>query len=65
MILTESLKKQIDEMDYQALLNKWRFASLGDPLFQGESGDYFAKVMRDKREAGIDHVGASKAIGWS
>jgi hypothetical protein len=64
MILTDTLKKRIDAMDYQEMLSKWRFASMGDPMFQGESGDYFAQVMREKREAGVDHVGASKSIGW-
>jgi len=46
--LTEELKKQIDNMDYQQMLYKWRFSPIGSPYFQGEVGDYFAKVMLEK-----------------
>lgn len=65
MKLTPDLKKRIDEMPYQAMLAKWRFAPVGDPMFQGESGDYFAKVLSKKRDADPDlHVASSKTLGW-
>lgn len=61
--IPEDIKKTIDNMSYSELLSRWRFGSLGDPMFQGEVGDYFAKLMFKKREE-VDHVAASKAIGW-
>lgn len=66
MDLTDELKKQIDSMSYESMLNKWRFAPVGDSMFQGDSGDYFAKVMGEKREAVSDseRVRASKDAGW-
>lgn len=66
MQLTEALKNQIDAMSYTTMLHKWRFAPLGDPLFQDESGDYFAARMKEVRAQISDgeHVAASKAIGW-
>ena len=63
MELTESLKWQIDNMSYESMLRQWRFTPGGTPMFQGESGDYFAKVMAEKRIA-ADHVKISKDIGW-
>ncbi len=63
MELTEKLKKEIDEMDYASMLSQWRFASICVPIFQGESGNYFSKVMAEKRKT-TDHVKVSKTIGW-
>lgn len=63
--MTDEQRAWIDGASYEALLARWRFAPVGDPMFQGETGDYFAKVMGERRE--IDpsaHVSASKAIGW-
>lgn len=61
-----SMKAQIDSEDYESLLRRWRFAPAGSPMFQGELGDYYAKVMQEKREAvgQQEHVRASKNIGW-
>lgn len=67
MDLTEDNKKHIDSLGYEALLSKWRFAAVGDPWFQGETGDYWGKRMHELREqpGGNDrHVSASKSIGW-
>lgn len=64
MDLTEERKKHIDSLDYEGLLRSWRFAPVGDPWFQGETGDYWKKRMKDLRDAGANHVGASKSIGW-
>lgn len=67
MDLTPELKAQIDATSYEALLSRWRNGPLGDEMFQGESGKYWAKRMAELRSApgGNDrHVAASKSIGW-
>lgn len=67
MKLTEELKDRIDEMSYEQLLTKWRFASIGDLMFRGESGEYFGKRMaelRNQPDGNEVHVRASKKIGW-
>jgi len=63
---TEEAKKKIDAMSYQELLEHWRFAPAGDPMFVGEVGDYYKQVMQEKRQAigPAGHTAASKAIGW-
>jgi len=62
--MTPEQKAWIDSASYETLLNKWRFAPIGDPMFQGEDGDYFAKVMYAKRDAEPDGgVRASKNVG--
>ena len=63
MKLTKKLKKEIDEMSYEAMLRMWRFDHISISVFQGESGEYFAGVMAKKKIA-VDHVKVSKAIGW-
>jgi len=64
--VTESQKKWIDNANYEELLSRWRFAPLGDSMFQGDTGDYYSKIMREKRESmeNDEHVNASKRIGW-
>ena len=64
MDLTPERKEHIDSLSYEQLLSHWRFAPAGDPWFQGETGDYWGKRMAEMRNAGADHVGASKKIGW-
>jgi hypothetical protein len=67
MILTSENKKIIDNMSYEILLSKWRFAPPGDPWFQGETGHYWNKRMEElKNQPGGQerHVAASKSIGW-
>lgn len=63
-MISETIKQRIDSMSYEQLLSMWRFAGVGDPMFQGETGDYFAARMKELRDKGADHVGASKNIGW-
>lgn len=62
----QQMIKWIDSASYGELLNKWRFASIGDPIFQGEVGDYYATAMRQKREhvENDEHVKISKEVGW-
>lgn len=64
MELTPENKRHIDSLDYEGLLRHWRFAPVGDPWFCGETGEYWAKRMKELREQDADHVGASKKIGW-
>ncbi len=62
-MISQEMKTWIDKADYQSLLEKWRFAPAGSPWFQGEIGQYYSKIMAEKRTQ-CDHVSASKAIGW-
>lgn len=64
--MNDTQKAWIDNASYEQLLSRWRFAPVGDPVFQGDTGDYYAKVMREKKEqvGGAEHVRISKAIGW-
>jgi len=66
MKLTEENKKAIDGLSYDQLLSQWRFAPLGNPWFQGETGDYWGSVMNKKKEViGQDKaVSVSKNVGW-
>ena len=61
--MSDEIKKTIDNMSYTAMLQKWRFAPSGDTMFQGDIGDYFSKVMFEKKSK-VDHVQVSKNIGW-
>ena len=61
--MNEQVKNWIDNASYEQLLSKWRFASIGDPMFQGQTGEYYSKVMFEKKKQS-DHVQASKNIGW-
>ena len=64
--MTTAEKAWIDKAPYEQLLSHWRFAAVGDPLLQGDTGDYYKQVMNEKKKAleQGDHVAASKAIGW-
>ena len=64
--MTQDQKETIDEMDYESMLRKWRFSPSGYYLFQGEVGDYYAKVMQEKRDKlSPEHqVEISKRVGW-
>ena len=65
MTLTPEVKAEIDAMPLVAMLRRWRFSLAGDPMFQGEVGAYFSKVMAEKRNADNDEwVAASKSVGW-
>lgn len=67
MKLTAENKAHIDGLSYHSLLEHWRNAPVGDPWFEGETGEYWAKVMSDRRNqpGGNEvHVNASKSIGF-
>ena len=48
--MTNEQKKWIDNASYEELLERWRFAPVGvsNPLFQGDTGDYYSAVMKEK-----------------
>jgi hypothetical protein len=65
--MTAAEKAWIDGASYEDLLRRWRFAEVGDAMFQGDTGDYYEARMQSLRaEAGgsARHVAASKTIGW-
>lgn len=65
MDLTEKNKKAIDDMDYESLLRHWRFAPVGDPWFQGETGKYWGQRMAKIREKiGPEAIRVSKKLEW-
>ena len=64
MDLTPDNKAHIDSLSYEQLLAHNRFAPVGDPWFQGETGDYWIKRMMEKKAQHPDPVGVSKKIGW-
>ena len=65
MKLTDTVKTQIDGMSYEDLLRRWRYAAVGDPMFQGEVGKYYADRMQSLKDGDPGAaVAASKRIGW-
>lgn len=45
----EEMRRWIDESSYEALLQYWRFAKVGDPFFQLQIGEYYQEVMFRKK----------------
>jgi hypothetical protein len=67
MKLTPEHRTHIDGKTYEQLLRGWRFSSQDAPWMQGETGDYWAKRMKELKElpgGEEEHVRASKAVGW-
>ena len=64
--MTDKQKDLIDKMSYEGMLSLWRNAPSGHPMFEGDTGDYYSKVMKEKRNkvGPGEHVRASKSIGW-
>lgn len=64
--MDESKKREINIMCYTEMLRLSRHSPGGDPMFRGEIGIYFAKVMAEKKAAlcELDQVIASKEVGW-
>lgn len=60
--MTEDEKKQIDSMSHYELAYRWRFSKCGDPLFQGDTGEYFKKALFDDKGGFTPEL--SKSIGW-
>jgi hypothetical protein len=49
MDLTPEKKAQIDNLNYRKLSAGWRSTPCGDPIFMGETGDYWEKRMSELR----------------
>ena len=64
MQLTDENKTYIDSLSVEALLERARFAPIGDPWFQGETGTYWMKRLAELRNANNGaYVAASKRMG--
>ncbi|RLG45571.1 MAG: hypothetical protein DRN81_01250 [Thermoproteota archaeon] len=61
-VLTDDMKKRIDNMSQIQMATALRFAPAGDQLFIGECGEYFDKVFKEK---GGMTPAISKSIGWN
>ena len=60
--MTEKEKKEIDAMSHFEMCRLWRFGASGNPLFTGETGEYFEKRL-------FGHFGGfnsviSNQLGW-
>ena len=63
MDLTPDLKAVIDAKSHYELLSRWRFAPVGDEMFQGDSGVYWGLRMDEKKaEDPGQAVANSKAL---
>ncbi len=62
--MTDKQKAWIDNATYRQLFSHWRFAPVGDPMFQGDTGDYYIKAMKEKRPSDQEHSQISKDLGW-
>ena len=66
--MTESeMKMWIDGATYEQLLRRWRDAPLGEQIFVGEMGSYYARALFDKKAAlpTSEAVQVSKRVGWN
>lgn len=64
-MIKDSIKNQIDNMDYESMLRLWRNAPSGYYMFQGDTGDYFSDTMAKKRDdlPNGEAVSISKNVG--
>jgi len=46
--MTNEQKQIIDNMTQYELCKRWRFAEVGDPLFQDDTGKYYAQKLKEK-----------------
>ena len=64
--MNAKIKREINDMSYEQMLDKWRNSRVGEPLFQHGNDDYFLRVMKKKREKltedEFDQI--SKRVGW-
>lgn len=59
-------KEWIDNATLDELIRKWRFSPAGDPMFEGETGDYFTQVFIAKKHKAspAEFTAASKRVGF-
>lgn len=64
--MTPENKARIDAMDFEEMFRLLRFAPVGEPLFQSETGEYFMKVWKEKCDAlpAGAYAATSRLIGW-
>ena len=62
----KEFRKWLDEQSYKDLLQRWRFAPIGDPIFQGATGKEYAESMSLKKQelSHKEQVRISKEVGW-
>ena len=60
--MTDEQKQTIDNMSQEEMARLWRFHPVGDPLFQGNTGQYFKKVFFEERGGFTPAI--SKALSW-
>lgn len=60
------LTRWIDNASYYDLLKRWRFAPMGDNMFVGDVGNYYASIMAEKKRelSEEEQTQVSKSIGW-
>jgi hypothetical protein len=61
--MDDTQKKWIDDASYERLLERWRNAPPGDSIFIGDAGNYYKKIMNEKRD-NCDHLAISMKVGW-
>ena len=59
--MTIEEKEIIDNMSQYDLCRMWRFSPTGNTLLQGDTGQYFSKVLKEK---GGFTPQISKELGW-
>ena len=59
--MNQAERQKIDEMSQYDMCRLWRFAKSGHPLLQGDTGDYFSQVLKEK---GGFTPEISKSLGW-
>lgn len=60
--MTPEQKKTIDDMSQYDMCRLWRFARTGEPLLQGDTGQYFKKVLFEQKGGFTPEI--SKNLGW-
>jgi len=59
-------KEWFENATYLVLLNKQRFAPMGDPMFSDpEQYKMFQEEIKKKYPGPVEHTAASKQIGWN
>ena len=59
-----AMKDWIDNASYEQLLRHYRYAPVGSPYFQGETGEHYKKVMAERKRQESNPSQVSKNIGW-
>lgn len=59
-------KKIIDDMPYREMFSLRRFAPVGHRYFLDNTGEYFMKIMAEKRMhiTDAEYTQISKSVGW-